>query len=458
MNPLLLALLLSQTPNMDLPLVTPGSSLTATQNSFNQAMATIDGHNHSPGEGVLVPVGGLTIQTALPFNGYPALQMGYLGLVDAGAGPSVTLTLWNDGTNFWVEDGNGNKIQLTCSGGVCVTIGDGGSYSFTTITVTTSATVSGMQLASNCLKGPNGASYCFDNGPGDLVMTGVDGGVVYINGTTGSPIALIVNEGIEGTQFVSENPSGTNALSMNAGAYVGYDLLDNGSTSEQGQNLQTTTPDGGVFEVLTNAGVNAFQVKYDGGTILNVSKFGGLATGNASNEDGIFLSPGTSGSGLTAIEAVGVDPDIGIFISPRGDGGVILQGHIDTANSQGTTTVQWENPACLGDAGVALLANSNDTAGVIQITMNTTSSSCAIGTSLVGVNFANASFGTNTYSVQLTPACSSTGLSPALPPLGWYSASADQFLVQNQTAWTGETGSITYCIAYHVDGLGVGAH
>ena len=152
MNPLLLALLLSQTPNMDLPLVTPGSSLTATQNSFNQAMATIDGHNHSPGEGVLVPVGGLTIQTALPFNGYPALQMGYLGLVDAGAGPSVTLTLWNDGTNFWVEDGNGNKIQLTCSGGVCVTIGDGGSYSFTTITVTTSATVSGMQLASNCLK------------------------------------------------------------------------------------------------------------------------------------------------------------------------------------------------------------------------------------------------------------------------------------------------------------------
>lgn len=457
MNPLILALLLSQTPNMSLPLVTPGvTTPVQLQNDFNQAMNTIDAHNHSPGEGALIPPGGLNINVALPFQGNPATGVDYLGLIDAGAGPSVTLTLWNDGTNFWVEDGNGNKIQLTKNGGINVVVGDGGSYAFTSITAN-SAVIDGWTIANGCLTGANGASYCFDSA-GGLVMTGVDGGVVYINGTTGYPIALIVNDGIEGTQFVSENPSGTNALSMNAGAYVGYDLLDNGSTSEQGQNLQTTTPDGGVFEVLTNAGVNAFQVKYDGGTILNVSKFGGLATGNASNGDGIFLSPGTSGSGLTAINAVGVDPDIGIFIAPKGDGGVILQGHIDTANSQGTTTVQWENPACLGDAGVALLANSNDTAGVIQITMNTTSSSCAIGTSLVGVNFANAWFGTNTYSVQLTPACNSTGISPALPPLGWYAASADQFLVQNQTAWTGETGSITYCIAYHVDGLGVGAH
>ena len=127
MTSLCIALLLSQTPNMSLPLVAPGqATMSQFETDYNNSMALIDAHQHTAGQGALVPVGGLSIQTPLPFLGNPATGMGYLGLVDAGAGPSVTLTMWNDGINWWVEDGSGNKIELTANGGLNVTLGGNG--------------------------------------------------------------------------------------------------------------------------------------------------------------------------------------------------------------------------------------------------------------------------------------------------------------------------------------------
>ena len=433
MTSLCIALLLSQTPNMSLPLVAPGqATMSQFETDYNNSMALIDAHQHTAGQGALVPVGGLSIQTPLPFLGNPATGMGYLGLVDAGAGPSVTLTMWNDGINWWVEDGSGNKIELTANGGLNVTLGDGGSYVFTTITVSVKATVAGMVLANNCLLGPNGASYCFDTA-GGLSMTSVDGGQILAMDSYGD---TFFEQG--GTIAMTSNGGGQVVCGA-TGCYtpnrLGFDPSYFGNLSTASTNFVENVPDGGSAIIDVGKGANYVEeLQYDGGTVAQFDNGGiesagsmlhltdtpgvwntgtmltlGIAPGNGTQSGEVIL-PVDGGFGFYGFQSNVTNPFVwgasfyggkyntGFVFDQTGDlaldGGIDVQGHIACSGPKPAivapfaSSLEWAySPLVAGcdSFATASIDSSSDAGG------NTNTAGTVIATVTWGQNYSSAS-------------------------------------------------------------------
>lgn len=83
---------------------------------LNADLTVIDGHNHTPGSGVLVPTGGLDINADLPFNGNNAIQLNSLEL-NTFSGFHTDLSIYSNGVDLFYVDSSGNLIQLTKNGG-----------------------------------------------------------------------------------------------------------------------------------------------------------------------------------------------------------------------------------------------------------------------------------------------------------------------------------------------------
>ena len=114
------------TPNMNLTLpvvsTTPGP-LWAT--SINQSLTTIDAHNHTSGNGALVPTAGLDINADLPFYGYNATFLNSTQFIDQdGALPSIVAGLYVSGADLWFMDGASVPVQITSGGSI---VGAGGT-------------------------------------------------------------------------------------------------------------------------------------------------------------------------------------------------------------------------------------------------------------------------------------------------------------------------------------------
>lgn len=109
------------TANMGMSLPTPGVDTgPGWASALNAALLVVDQHNHTSGKGVRVPVGGLNINSDLPFNAWGATGLGRIQLGQLGIAPVVAGTMWRDtGGDWWVLDGSLNQIQLTCSGQIC---------------------------------------------------------------------------------------------------------------------------------------------------------------------------------------------------------------------------------------------------------------------------------------------------------------------------------------------------
>jgi hypothetical protein len=331
---------------MNLPTSTPGVTSPYQTDVNNQtAFGLIDSHNHTSGKGVPIPPAGININAPLPFNGNPSTFIGYVGLVDAGAGPSIPITLWNDGTNFWVEDGLGNKIELTCNGGICVSIGGdaGGSLTISNLTVTTSFTgPGGIGIGGGCLTSTSGAKYCFD-GSGGLSEVAVDGGQIVLQ--TGGSNYLEIQAAAAltpGALTVGELLSST-SVSATTGNPVGYDLLNVGNTTEVGSSLMTTVPLNGVYRIDTGGSTLSipFELFYDGGASFEVTRGGAGLFGYGPTSDMVIVVPEPGGSGYAVVAA-----------SSNNDTNVNLD-----LEAQGTGQISMGNP--VGTIGGPLILNSD---------------------------------------------------------------------------------------------------
>jgi hypothetical protein len=92
---------------------------------INTSLTLIDGHDHSPGRGVLITPAGLDINTALPFNNNPATLLSYLSL-QAGSSPSTALQSISVApaatiNELYYTDSNGVSTQITKNGSVNAT-------------------------------------------------------------------------------------------------------------------------------------------------------------------------------------------------------------------------------------------------------------------------------------------------------------------------------------------------
>jgi hypothetical protein len=133
---------MSVTPNMDLVLptvsVTQGP-LWATE--VNEALTTIDAHDHSTDKGVKITPTGLNINTDLPINEHVLQEVGSVELVNQVA-PLTTASVVNQsgGDLYWTNS-SGTPVQIT-SGGSVIAASDGISRRFESFSVVANKVIS----------------------------------------------------------------------------------------------------------------------------------------------------------------------------------------------------------------------------------------------------------------------------------------------------------------------------
>ena len=113
------------TPNMSLVQpdvgVEPGPQYAQ---DINNSLSIVDGHNHSPGYGVQITPSGLNINSDLPFGVNNATLLRSVRFQPQPAALSLATDigcLYETGVDLYYNDGSGNQIQITKSGGVNAT-------------------------------------------------------------------------------------------------------------------------------------------------------------------------------------------------------------------------------------------------------------------------------------------------------------------------------------------------
>lgn len=115
------------TPNMNLIVPAVGVTegpLYATD--INQTLTLIDQHNHSPGFGVPINPAGMSINADLTFQSNNATTLRSARFAPNASPLSLGTDLgclYEAGVDLWYNDGNGNQIRITQSGGIVGTPG-----------------------------------------------------------------------------------------------------------------------------------------------------------------------------------------------------------------------------------------------------------------------------------------------------------------------------------------------
>ncbi len=109
-------------PNMNLIVpvvgVDPGPDWA---NNLNASLGAIDSHTHVPGQGIQIPPAGLDINVDLTFQGNNAINMRSVRFVPQSStlsDPSDLGCIYEAGVDLYYNDGVGNVVRITQSGGV----------------------------------------------------------------------------------------------------------------------------------------------------------------------------------------------------------------------------------------------------------------------------------------------------------------------------------------------------
>jgi len=111
------------TPNMNL--VIPSVGTTSGPDyalQTNQSLTLVDQHDHTPGKGVQITPAGINVNTDFLFNGYAATGLKSLTLVPQGSLTDIN-ALYDIAGDLFFNDGVGNVIRITQSGGIAGTPG-----------------------------------------------------------------------------------------------------------------------------------------------------------------------------------------------------------------------------------------------------------------------------------------------------------------------------------------------
>lgn len=113
---------MSTTPNMSLVLPDASSTVGPTYaellTNVGGAFYLIDSHNHAPGYGLQVPTAGININANLSAGGYAVTALYATAYNDLGTTSSLNRSVYFNGRDLYVKDGNGTAIQMTASGSI----------------------------------------------------------------------------------------------------------------------------------------------------------------------------------------------------------------------------------------------------------------------------------------------------------------------------------------------------
>lgn len=110
---------MSLSPNMNLSIpsvgVTDGPEWAS---ELNASLNLIDAHDHTTGNGVPITPSAININANLSFNSYNILAINYAGFTAQSAPLTGTDFVYISGVDLYFNDGNGNQVRITQSGGV----------------------------------------------------------------------------------------------------------------------------------------------------------------------------------------------------------------------------------------------------------------------------------------------------------------------------------------------------
>lgn len=232
---------MANSPFMGFPLSVIGSSTGLEwEQNVNQALTTIDGHNHTSGSGVQIPPGGLNINTALPFNNQQATDLQAVVFT-----PQTSLAtyygLYSIGTDLYFNDGAGNVIQITKSGNVNATasgIASGtatAGFSSGVLVVNSATSTPGNIQAGSYLMGDGTTDGYFVtlspptlSSSYDLVLPAIPGSAKFVTLDTSGNFGTA--SAISGAQIASGSLTATQFATVTDG--VTLDQSGSGSTLE----------------------------------------------------------------------------------------------------------------------------------------------------------------------------------------------------------------------------------
>lgn len=233
-------------PNMGLTIPIVGQELGPQYAlDINSALSIIDGHNHTPGQGDAIPTAAINYNTDLSGMNNRLTLLKSLTFTPQGS-PLTAVTpdiraLYVVGADLYFNDGNGNQIRVTQSGGI---VGTPGSISG--LTPPASASYNGGTSTFIWQSGINIAAG-MDNGPITIrpELTSAPGITIAAPNSLASPYTIALPGAV---------PSVTSALTLDHSGNLAYGVFSGQQISPQTitQNLLapkttgTTVAAGGV--------------------------------------------------------------------------------------------------------------------------------------------------------------------------------------------------------------------
>jgi hypothetical protein len=287
------------TPNMELALPVPGTVSGPTwANQLNTAFTLIDSHNHTTGNGVLIPSAGLNINADLQYRNYNLVNPRSIMFTNqdaALASASDTNNVYVVNGNLYFNDSSGTPIQITSGGSVNV----GGSGNISGIGGTTAAVTYSDILKSFAFTQSSGVTASISAGTYNLYESVSGANAVSLK----SPSALGSNYSLT---FPSGLPASTKIMTVSNTGNIGatYDV-DNSTIEISGSTIRVK--DTGISTAkIANSGVttakiadlNVTTAKIGNGQVTQ-EKLAARATGSTVAAGGVATS-GTTGFFSTA--------------------------------------------------------------------------------------------------------------------------------------------------------------
>lgn len=252
-------------PNMNLPIPIVGQDPGPQYaTDVNSCLTLVDGHNHSSGSGVQITPNGININADLSFNSNNAIALKStrftaLGTPLAGSSPNLDC-LYVSGVDLYYNDGNGNQVRITQSGGVA-----GSPGSIANLTSPASASYVAVsstfvwQSAANTPANMDAGSYIFRN------ITANSHGV-----TVNAPSAL----GSDYSLTLPAIPVSSSIMTLDTSGNIGSTPLDNVTIVNSGGVIKVgTIPSGSITaNYVSSSGSGTFTTSSPtAGNITNLT-------------------------------------------------------------------------------------------------------------------------------------------------------------------------------------------
>lgn len=316
--------------NMSLPIPSVGvDSGPDWANNLNACFTIVDSHDHSVGNGVSITPSGLNINSDLTFGSNNAIALRSVRFTSQGstlAGASDLNCAYTSGVDLYYNDGSGNKVRITQSGGVA-----GSPGSISNLNSPASATyVSGTatfvwQSAANTPANMDNGSVIFRN------IAASSKGL-----TLGPPLAM----GADYALTLPALPGVNSVMTLSTGGAMGSVTYDTVGSS------MTSTGANAIAASMTSTGTNSIIATMGATGANSIAANRTRATGTSVGAGGIAVSSTISYTNTTITASTVAT----VTITTSGRPVMIL------LSSDGTTT-QGKNIEITGGKSASLSAS-----------------------------------------------------------------------------------------------------